>query len=48
MELTSHIGEVTETKAKDHKPVVKAQKHNNAKVEQIVDSESKKPDNKDE
>ena len=44
MELTSHIGEQPETKDKDHKPVVKAQKHNNAKVE----TDSKKPDNKDE
>jgi len=47
MELTSHMGE-TETKDKEHKPVVKAQKHNNAKVEQNIDSESKKPDNIDE
>jgi hypothetical protein len=48
MELTSHIGEQPETKDKDHKPVVKAQKHNNAKVEQNIDSETKKLDNKDE
>ena len=33
MELTSHIGEQTETNDQKHKPVVKAQKHNNAKVE---------------
>jgi len=44
MELTSHIGEQTETNDQKHKPVVKAQKHNNAKVE----TDSKKPDNKDE
>lgn len=48
MELTSHIGEQTETNDQKHKPVVKAQKHNNAKVEQNIDSETKKLDNKDE
>jgi hypothetical protein len=51
MELTSHIGEETkpqtkpDAKAQQHKPVIKAQKHNNANVDQ---TESKKLDNKDE
>lgn len=44
MELTSHIGENPEPK--EHQPVAKAQKHNNAKVEQVVDQDSKILDNK--
>lgn len=45
MELTSHIGEQTEEK--EHKPVAKAQKHNNAKVDPEA-PQANKPDNKDE